>query len=147
MHSFTILMRKFIWHISRLQKAGVVQNPWFRVVNRTRTTSKTHMGFYLFIPFVQYYEFHCINSCRRHVAVLHACLRSLMSDNASSTATGNFNRIFSKVMFSQFCKSVFVISYYGILSNVHKSKLQKISKSKLCCAQIEVCQHGRNLTS
>ncbi len=74
-HGFTILMISTeqifrVAHVRGFVRQALYtrrENPWFCVLNRTRTTSKTSMGFN---PSVQYYEFHCINSRGRHVAVL-----------------------------------------------------------------------------
>ncbi len=38
------------------------------------------MGFELFISFLQYFEFHCINSRRRHFAVLLAKVPLLVAE-------------------------------------------------------------------
>ncbi len=51
---------------------GMKINLWFCVVNRARTTWRAPMGFELNISFLQYFEFHCINSRRCHFAVLFA---------------------------------------------------------------------------
>ncbi len=78
MHGFMILMSSIeqIWcgtcrGFKRQALYTTREDPWFCVVNRTRTTSKTPMGFN-YSPYVQYYEFYCINSRPRHVAVLLA---------------------------------------------------------------------------
>ncbi len=47
---------------------------WFCVVNRARTTWRAPMGFELFMSFLQYFEFHCINSRRRRSASLSSLL-------------------------------------------------------------------------
>ncbi len=54
-----------------------------RVVNRARTPLRAPMGFELFISFLQYFEFHCVNSRRPHVATLLAFKSSLLMQTAS----------------------------------------------------------------
>ena len=60
------------YHFSRLEMQTfylIHKNMQFEVLNTSRRTSKTPVGFQLFICFLTYYELHCIHSRCCHVAV------------------------------------------------------------------------------